>query len=158
MGLRPGGERPEIEALIPDLYAAFYDSVAAHSRHGLNVVVDVGHHDAYSVRFDLLGDALRRLGGLPVLLVGVRCPIDVIMQRRDAGEPGRDGHYVTSGPDGAVPEPISRWQHEVHTPGIYDVEVDTSMMTPEQCAAAIRDRMAGSPPTAASRIVSGADD
>ena len=37
MGLRPGGKRPEIEALIPALYAAFYDSVAAHSRHGLNV-------------------------------------------------------------------------------------------------------------------------
>jgi chloramphenicol 3-O phosphotransferase len=48
IGLRPGGERPDIEALIPALYAAFYDSVAAHSRHGLNVVVDVDHHDAYS--------------------------------------------------------------------------------------------------------------
>ena len=49
MGLRPGGgERPDIEKLIPALYSAFYDSVAAHSRHGLNVVVDVGHHDAYA--------------------------------------------------------------------------------------------------------------
>ena len=49
MGLRPGGgERPDIEELIPALFAAFYDSVAAHSRHGLNVVVDVGHHDAYA--------------------------------------------------------------------------------------------------------------
>lgn len=36
----------DIEALIPALYAAFYDSVAAHSRQGLNVVADVGHHDA----------------------------------------------------------------------------------------------------------------
>jgi starch synthase len=34
MGLRPGGERLDSEALIPALYAAFYDSVAAHSRHG----------------------------------------------------------------------------------------------------------------------------
>lgn len=42
MGLRPGGgERPDIEALIPALYAAFYDSVAAHARHGLNVVADL---------------------------------------------------------------------------------------------------------------------
>jgi chloramphenicol 3-O phosphotransferase len=41
MGLRPGGgERPDIEALLPALYA--------HSRHGLNVVADVGHHDAYT--------------------------------------------------------------------------------------------------------------
>jgi hypothetical protein len=33
IGLRPGGgERPDIEELIPALYAAFYDSVAAHKR------------------------------------------------------------------------------------------------------------------------------
>jgi hypothetical protein len=32
MGLRPGGgERPDIEALLPSLYAAFYDSVAVES-------------------------------------------------------------------------------------------------------------------------------
>jgi chloramphenicol 3-O phosphotransferase len=29
MGLRPGGDRPDIEELIPALFAAFYDSVAA---------------------------------------------------------------------------------------------------------------------------------
>ena len=63
IGLRPGGgERPDIEKLIPALYAAFYDSVAAHSRHGLNVVVDAGHHDAYSVPMNVLPDAARRRG------------------------------------------------------------------------------------------------
>jgi len=86
IGLRPGGgERPDIEALIPALCAAFYDSVAAHSRHGLNVVVDVGHHDAYARPLPVLPDAARRLGGLPALLVGVRCPLHVIMQRRNTG-------------------------------------------------------------------------
>ena len=89
IGLRPGGgERPDIEKLIPALYAAFYDSVAAHSRHGLNVVVDVGHHDAYAGPLPVLPDAARRLAGLPALLVGVRCPLPVIMQRRDTGQPG----------------------------------------------------------------------
>jgi chloramphenicol 3-O phosphotransferase len=88
MGLRPGGgERPDIEALIPTLYAAFYDSVAAHSRHGLNVVADVGHHDAYSAPLHVLQDAARRLSGLPALLVGVRCWVAVIMRRRDPGKP-----------------------------------------------------------------------
>jgi len=68
MGLRPGGgERPDVEALIPALYAAFYDSVAAHARHGLNVVADVGHHDAYAAPLHPLRDAARRLRGLPAL-------------------------------------------------------------------------------------------
>lgn len=31
IGLRPGGELPEIEALVPLFYAALYESVAAHS-------------------------------------------------------------------------------------------------------------------------------
>jgi chloramphenicol 3-O phosphotransferase len=62
MGLRPGGgERPDIETLIPALYAAFYDSVAAHARHGLNVVADVGHHDAYAAPPHPLRDAARPL-------------------------------------------------------------------------------------------------
>src|SRR5689334_18947913 len=47
IGLRPGTERPEIQELIPALFAGVYDSIAAHSRQGLNVVCDIEHHDAY---------------------------------------------------------------------------------------------------------------
>jgi chloramphenicol 3-O phosphotransferase len=149
MGLRPGGgERSDVETLIPALYAAFYDSVAAHSRHGLNVVVDVGHHDAYSKPLNVLPDAARRLHGLPALLVGIRCPLEVIMRRRDAGQAGREGHYATSGPRGEIPEPVLRWQRHVHQPGVYDLEIDTSAMTPEAAAVIIRERLNGSSPTA----------
>ncbi len=148
MGLRPGGERPDIERLIPALYAAFYDSVAAHSRQGLNVVVDVGHHDGYSSPLGVLPDAARRLRGLPALLVGVRCPIEAIMRRRDAGQPGREGRYATSGPGGEIPEPVLRWQRQVHLPGIYDLEIDTSAVTPEAAAAMIRNCLAGPAPSA----------
>jgi chloramphenicol 3-O phosphotransferase len=155
IGLRPGGERPDIEALIPALYAAFYDSVAAHSRQGLNVVADVGHHDAYSAPLRVLPDAARRLRGLPALLVGVRCPVEVIMRRRDGGQAGREGRYVTSGPDGGIPAPVLRWQRHVHRPGVYDLEVDTSAVTPEAAAAIIRDRLAGPPPSAFRRLAAG---
>jgi chloramphenicol 3-O phosphotransferase len=152
IGLRPGAPRPDIEALIPALYAAFYDSVAAHSRQGLNVVADVGHHDAYSTPLGTLPDAARRLRGLPALLVGVRCSVLEIMRRRDAGQPGREGHYVTSGPGGEIPGPVLRWQEQVHRPGIYDLEIDTSVLTPEAAAAMIRERLKGSPPSAFGRL------
>ena len=157
IGLRPGGgERPDIEALIPALYAAFYDSVAAHSRHGLNVVADVGHHDAYSVPLGVMSDAARRLRELPALLVGVRCPIEVIMRRRDAGQPGREGRYATSSQGSEVPGPVLRWQRHVHQPGIYDLEVDTSVLSPEAAAALIRERLSGPPPAAFRQIAGGA--
>ncbi len=34
IGLRPGGERPDIEPIVAILYAAMYESIAAHSRAG----------------------------------------------------------------------------------------------------------------------------
>jgi chloramphenicol 3-O phosphotransferase len=147
LGLRPGSERPDLEPLVVVLYRAMYEAIAAHSRLGLNVVVDVGHHDAYSVPLGILPDCARRLSGLPVLFVGVRCPIDVIMQRRRATWGA--GHAA----DGSVPTPVSLWQHAVHVPGIYDLEVDTSVMNPEACADLIRQRLGnGPPPSACQRL------
>lgn len=149
IGLRPGGERPDLEKLIPAMYAAMYDSIAAHSRHGLNVVVDANHHDSYSGSLRALLEAGARLHGLPAYLIGVRCPLGVILERRDATWPNwRDGLPTLETPEGDVPEPVVLWQREVHVPGIYDLEVDTSERTPEECAEAIRRRIDEGPPAA----------
>lgn len=151
VGLRPGpgpgkgGDKPELEPLVPVLYAAMYESIAAHSRLGLNVVVDVGHHGA--IHPQVLGDCARRLAGLPVLFVGVRCPIEEIMRRRNLAGP--KGGYAVGTREEPVPPPVVLWQEEVHKPGIYDLEVDTSVLSPEQCAQQIRQRLDdGRAPTA----------
>ena len=146
MGLRPGEESHALAPLVPVFYAALYDSIAAHSRSGLNVVVDVGHYDP-----KILTDSARRLSGLPVLFVGVRCPIDVIMQRRNAGQLGREGEYAVASETEPIPRPVERWQHEVHVPGIYDIEVDTSRQSPAECAAVIRRRLDDGPAPSAFR-------
>ncbi len=138
IGLRPGGERPDLEPLIPLFYAALYESIAAHSRLGLNVVVDVGHHDSYSKPRKILPDCARRLAGLPVLFVGVRCSIEEIMRRRNRGQAGRETRYEKSTADEPVPATVLRFQEEVHVPGIYDLEVDTSKAAPAECAEVIR--------------------
>src|SRR5215510_16202952 len=57
IGLRPGGENPELEADIVLMYRVLYDSIAAHARGGVNVVTDVGHHDWYSHPRGILHDA-----------------------------------------------------------------------------------------------------
>ncbi|MBT2187482.1 chloramphenicol phosphotransferase CPT family protein [Sphingobium nicotianae] len=124
IGLRPGSDRPDLQPLVPKLYAALYDAVAAFAGQGFHVVMDVGHHDG-----DILRDCLRRLEGLTVMLVGVRCPIDQIMARR---ERDTDGRHVPSG--APVPEPVLLWERHVHDPGIYDLEVDTAALRPEDAA------------------------
>lgn len=73
------------------------------------------------------------------------------MRRRDEGQPGQEGQYAVSAPDGAIPEPIIRWQEEVHLLDINDLEVDTSKMTPAQCAALILARLEGGPQPSAFR-------
>ena len=146
VGLRPGpgpakgGDHPELERLVPTLYAALYESIAAHSRLGLDVVTDCGHHGA--IRPGVLGDCAQRLAGLPVLFVGVRCPIDVILRRRAESPPGR---YVVGSPEDPLPAPVLLWEEEVHAPGIYDLEVDTSLLSPADCAETIRQRLTGGP-------------
>ncbi len=143
IGLRPGEPDHPAAAVVPLLYAGWYDGIAAHSRAGLNVVADFGHHDAA-----ILADCARRLHGLPAYFVGVRCPIDVIMERRNASPPGT---YAVGSSEDPVPAPVQRWQDQVHALGVYDLEVDTSVLTPEECAAAIRERLT-SPPTALRKV------
>jgi chloramphenicol 3-O phosphotransferase len=132
IGLRPGGERPDLEPWVETLYLAMYDSIAAHSRRGVNVVADTTHHDNYSAPRHILYKCARLVQELPVLVVGVRCPLHVVMQRRIASWGQRYND------DGSVPEPILRWQRDAHMPGIYDVELDTSVDTPEAAARVIQ--------------------
>lgn len=135
IGLRPGGERPDMEPMIALLYRALYASIAAHSRLGVHVVADVGHHDGYSRPLGILSMCAKQLTGLPVLFVGVRCPMDAILARREAtGYPAR-------GADGEVIAPVQRWQEAVHAGKTYDLQVDTSEETAEVCAARIRERL-----------------
>ncbi len=156
IGLRPGpgpqkgGDNPELERLVPTLYFAMYDSVAAHSRLGLNVIVEGGLHGA--IHPTLPSDCAKRLANLPVLFVGVRCQLDEIMKRRNASPPGR---YAVSTPDDPVPPPVRLWQEEVHKAGIYDLEIDTSLLSPEECADAIRARLKEGPGTAFQRLADG---
>jgi chloramphenicol 3-O phosphotransferase len=93
----------------------------------------------------VLADCARRLEGLPALLIGVRCPLPVIMERRRAS-----GMLPAEGV-----EPVERWQREVHLPGIYDLELDTSELSPAECAATVAARLdAGRPPAAFHQLAS----
>jgi len=140
VGLRPGGERPDLEPVVVTLYRAMYEGIAAHSRLGINVVVDAVHHDGYSVPRHILRTSARQLQDLPVLFVGVCCPVEVAMRRRRATWGG-----VGYNQGGSVPNPVELWHEAVHTPGSYDLEVDTSVLRAEECADLIASRLALGP-------------
>jgi chloramphenicol 3-O phosphotransferase len=130
-----------LEQYVPVFYAALYESVAAHARLGLSVVMDVGHHDAYSRPLGILPDCAKRLAGLPVLFVGVRCPIDVLWARREA-----TWGQVRGEVDDSVRDSVHLGVDAVHAHGGYDLELDTSVLNPGECADLIRTLLQEGPP------------
>jgi chloramphenicol 3-O phosphotransferase len=142
VGLRPGRNqvRPEVEKCVPVLYAALFESVAVHARFGLDVVVDEKFHDSYTRRYGILEDCARRLAGLDTLFVGVRCPLEVIWERR-----ARTWGQVLGEVAQDVVDAVELAQRATHAHRGYDLEVDTALMSPEDCAAVIARRLAEGP-------------
>jgi chloramphenicol 3-O phosphotransferase len=102
-----------------DLVAGMHRSVAAIASSGVSVIVD---HVLLETAWL---DACRTLwADLDWLFVGVRCPLAVVEEReRDRG-------------DRTVGQAAAQFA-VVHEERDYDIEVDTSMLSPEEAAAAI---------------------
>jgi chloramphenicol 3-O phosphotransferase len=110
-------------------------AIAAFAAEGNNVIID-------DLMFEpaFLFDYVDALNGFDVLFVGVRCPIDVV-NAREAKRPGRFPGTATSHFD------------RVHSHCVYDIEVDTGVATPRQCAEQIIARMnTGQPNDAFDRL------
>src|SRR5262249_31783979 len=98
--------------LCQTLFSGFHRSLAALGSSGNHLVVD----DVLIER-RWLREALEALSPYPVCFVGVRCPVEVAEDRERA----RGDRIVGT----------ARGQYEqVHAHGLYDVEVDTSLLTP----------------------------
>jgi chloramphenicol 3-O phosphotransferase len=107
------------------LVDGLHRAVAALADAGLSVIVD-----HVLVEPGWLPDLAGRLDGHEVLFVGVRCPLDVVM-RREAERRDR-----------TVGQAAAQFD-VVHSAGGYDLEVDTSRLTPEEAAERIASSIAG---------------
>jgi chloramphenicol 3-O phosphotransferase len=129
----------ELVDAVPALYAALYGSAAAHARNGLNVVMDVYHHEHYPKPLRTLDIAKRELAGLPTLFVGVNAPLSVIWDRRGQ----------TWGQHRDAVDEVVRRAVELHDAAAralsYDIEVDTSELSPDECVDRIGRRLAEGP-------------
>ena len=99
-------------------------AMAAMVRAGNNIIID-----DILLEPEFLRDYVDVFSGLEVVFVGVRCPLKVINAREQA-RPGRFpgtayGHF-----------------HACHAHSCYDIEVDTSLATPLECAQQVLNFMA----------------
>ena len=118
------------------LVAGLHRSVAALAGEGFDVVVD---HVLLSPGW--VADAAEALAARAVLSVGVRCPLAEVV-RREAARGDRTLGQARAQLD------------VVHAYAGYDVEVDTSLSDPDECAALVMDAAAGhaGPTRLASRL------
>ncbi len=136
IGLRPGGERADLEPIVKRLHASYFSALAGFARAGFDVVADLGLHADYASPYDPMVALTHELGDLDWLLVGVDCDIEIIMARRNADP----GIYV-AGP--GIPPPVARWQAVVHAGHDYGLRLDMGRLTPEEGAARIEALLEG---------------
>jgi chloramphenicol 3-O phosphotransferase len=109
------------------LVRGMHRALAALARAGNDVIFE--HVLLYDEWAD---DLLGALDGLEVYLVAVRCPIDAIEERERA----RSNRVVGQ----------ARSHHEaVHRRMAYDIEIDTSLLSPREAAAEIAARVKAGP-------------
>jgi len=115
--------------------SGMHATVAVLAEGGLNVIVD---HVLLEQAW--LEECARMWTEFPVLFVGVRCPLDVVMQRE------LERTDRTLGQAEAQFDVVHSW-------GNYDVEVDTSVLTPGEAVARISEALEASPATSRSHWV-----
>jgi len=107
-------------------------------RRGMATMADEGINlliDDIILEAEFLDDYLTAMNGVNLYFVGVRCPADVITER-ELKRPGR------------FPGTAVGHMEICHAHDTYDVEVDTSKQTPEECANAVLTRVCEGPPRA----------
>ena len=119
------------------LFSGMHRAIATLSRAGLNVVADHVLVDPAWVQ-----ECATLFADLPAYLIAIRCPLEVLEQRERKRKDRTLGQ--------------ARIQFErVHAHGIYDLEVDTSLISPEECARMIREHLLYHPPQAFRQLRAG---
>lgn len=131
-GAEPGGDAGIDATIGAQQVANLHQTILALAEAGHNVIAE---HILLERAW--LRACATQLEVLAPLFVGVRCPLAVVEQR--AASCGcRDL------------DPIRSQFGQVHMLGVYDLEVDTSVLSPEECATQIMHRLNAGPPHALS--------
>lgn len=118
------------------LFHGMHHAIAALARQGNNVLADHVFVDPTWVQ-----ECARLFEGISAYLVGISCPLDVLVER----EKSRRNRTLGQA---ALQYPL------VHSHGFYDCEVDTSRLNVEECALEIKKRLeSNEPPMAFKKIL-----
>lgn len=135
-------------------FAAMHEWMAASSRQGLNVVFD------HLLMSDppVLQDLVRRTEGVPVLLVTLKPPFEVLERRVAERRMDKKIPVDLLGEDAArkIIDRLTRlrpwFYEEVYRNELADLTIDTSVHGPEEVCVMIEERLAEGPGTAFDKL------
>ncbi len=111
-------------------------AIAAYAKQNNNIIMDYILYDS-----SWLPDLINTLKNYKVYLVGIHTPLEVIEQRESKRGTSPIGHARSH-------------YHTVHEGMIYDLELDTSLNTPEELAQQIRNFVQNNPsPQALKKLI-----
>jgi chloramphenicol 3-O phosphotransferase len=111
------------------LVSAMHSSISGLSKMGWNVIAD-----HLLVEPAWVKECISIFSDLPAYLIGVQCPLEVLEQRERSRKKRTLGQARLQFP-------------MIHKDIVYDLEVDTSIFSPDECASQILARL-GEPPQA----------
>ena len=117
------GQSSQAGVMGHQLISGMHRAILALSKSGNNVIAD-----HVLVEPGWLEECINLFGELQAYLIGVRCPLEVLEQREESRRDRTLGQ--------------AKLQYEVvHAHTMYDLEVDTSISSPKECAQQIIERL-----------------
>jgi len=117
-------KREIVQPAWPNIIGGFHAAAAAIAGAGNMVIVD----DVLEKEPPWVENLLQLFDGLEVIFVGVHCPLEELERREKERSDRREG--------------MARLQFDqVHAQAIYDIKVNTSILSPEECATIIISHM-----------------
>jgi len=113
------------QSMFNRMLSGFHHSVAALAAAGSNLIVD--HLLIQGVEpHNWLEECLDLLAPYTVYFIGVHCPVEELRRRELARGDRGEGQ-------------AERQLSQVHRHGVYDLELDTSVLSAEQCALKVKE-------------------
>ena len=117
------------------LFSSMHKTIALLSRQGMNVVAD-----HVLVEPEWLRECAELFAPLPAYFIGIKCPLPILLERERLRK------------DRTLGQAEAQFSL-MHIHSVYDLEVDTSILSVSQCVQAIKDRLESqAPPTAFKQI------
>jgi len=126
IGLRPGGERPDLEVELSRSFEAFFRKILDLAQSA-PVLVDSSIHRQYSNPLNPWEIACEVFGANPFTRIHLQCPVEEIRRRYE-----QSGRQVAPNGPGVLGDPLERWRDAILASCEYQFTLDSGSTPPNE--------------------------